>query len=360
MAASLLTALPGYFFDGAVRTLDGLRRGFMAEYPREEDPPPATPYEVIYEGGKLSLRYYRATGSHHCSTPLLLIPALIKRPFIVDLQPNRSLIRVLTGAGLDVYLTDWIPPGPEDTWRGFDAYVNQDLVAGVREVKAHSGAAQVSIIGYCFGGLLSAIYTALHPQTVKNLVPIAIPLDLSVRELPSSAMVDHLTPAMVDLMLETYGNMPALLINSGFNSLAPLHHLFDKYVGLYRSRDREGFAETFNLFEKWMNSDVPMAGQIFREMTIDLGQNNRLAKGEFEVGGRLVDLKRITCPVLNLVGELDDVVHPRSSTPLVDLVASEDKRNLLFPTGHMGASVSSSALRKLWPQVTAWLEEHDA
>jgi polyhydroxyalkanoate synthase len=158
-------------------------------------------------------------------------------------------------------------------------------------------------------------------------------------------------------MLETYGNMPAWLINSRFNSMAPLHHLFDKYVGLHR--DREGFAENFNLFEKWRNSDVPMAGQIFCEMTMDLGQTNRLVKGEFEVGGRLVDLKRITCPLLDVVGELDDVVPSRSSTPLIDLVASEDKRNLLFPTGHKGAAVSSSMLCKLWTHVT-WLEEHDA
>jgi polyhydroxyalkanoate synthase len=108
-----------------------------------------------------------------------------------------------------------------------------------------------------------------------------------------------------------------------------------------------------------MNSDVPLAGQIFRELTRDLLQHNLLAQGRFQVGGQTVDLQRITCPVLNVLGEYDDVVHPQASLPLTDLVGSDDKRDLVFPVGHIGVVVSSSAQKKLWPQVGAWLKKHD-
>jgi polyhydroxyalkanoate synthase len=115
----------------------------------------------------------------------------------------------------------------------------------------------------------------------------------------------------------------------------------------------------FDLFEKWMNSDVPWAGQIFRETTEDLFRKNLLIQGRFQVGGETVDLKNITCSVLNVIGEHDDVVHPKSSLPLIDLIGSSDARNLLFPTGHIGAAVSGPAQKKLWPQVGAWLKERD-
>jgi polyhydroxyalkanoate synthase len=81
--------------------------------------------------------------------------------------------------------------------------------------------------------------------------------------------------------------------------------------------------------------------------------NNRLL-----VGGRTVDLRRIICPVLNIVAEYDDVVHPQSSLPFLACVSSIDKENLLFPTGHIGVAVSGAAHKKLWPQVGQWLKTH--
>jgi len=129
-------------------------------------------------------------------------------------------------------------------------------------------------------------------------------------------------------------------------------------MALYRNQDKEGYAEMFVLFERWMNSDVPLAGRIFREVTQDIFQQNLLRHNRFRVEGETVDLQRITCPVLSVIGEYDDVVHPKSSLPLVTLVGSNDAHNLLFPTGHVGAVVSTAAHKKLWPQVGQWLREH--
>jgi polyhydroxyalkanoate synthase len=356
---SLLSELPQYWADGAVRALDGFRRGMTDSYPVEDDPPPLTPYKVIYEGGKVSLRHYAAKGARR-ATPLLICFALIKRPYILDLLPGRSLIETLTKNGFETYLIDWIPPNRSDTWRGFDAYVNQDIDNAAHAVMEHEGVDQISLLGYCFGGLLSTMYTALHPETVKNFIPLTLPFDMSVREIPSNSLMDRMSEDTVNLITSVYGNCPATLMNAGFTSMSPVHHALDKYVGLYRNKQTPGYSTMFELFEHWMNNDVPLAGQVFRELIINVFKKNLVAQSQFMAGDRKVELKNIACPVLNVIADHDDVVAPKSSLPFIDAIASRDKANLVFPAGHVGAIVSSGAQKKLWPQVCAWLGDHDA
>jgi polyhydroxyalkanoate synthase subunit PhaC len=343
------------WLESSARILDGFRRGAMDPYPVHEDPAPVTPYQVIYEGGKTSLRYYHAVGKRQ-ATPLLIVYALIKRPFVLDLQPELSVIKNLTQQGFEVYLLDWIPPTQADTWRGFDAYVNGDVANAVQVVQTHSGVQQISLLGYCFGGLLSTIYTALHPQTIKNFIPLSVPVDMSKQNVAIFDLMKTLDP---NLVAGVFGNCPAWIMKMAFSAMSPVHHLLNKHVGLYRNRERPGFADTFALFERWMNSDVPLAGQIFREVTTDIFRDNLLVQGKLLVGGQRVDLKNIRCPVLNVVGEHDDVVHPQASLALADLISSRDKENLVFPAGHIGVMVSSGAQKRLWPQIGSWLKKHD-
>ena len=330
----------------AMRGFDSFRRSLQPTFPIHEDPPPTTSSEVLYEGGKLRLRYYRPVGKP-LTTPLLLVYALIKRPFILDLQPGNSVIENLTRKGIPIYLTDWIPPTAADAWRGFDAYVNGDLVNAVAAVQEHANVEQVSLLGYCFGGLLSTMYAALHPQNVKNLITLSVPLDWSKQSIPFFNLTKNLDPTLVT---NAFGNCPAWMMKSVFSSLSPVHHAFDKYVGLYRNKERAGYAEMFERFERWMNSDVPLAGQILRELHGNLVQQNLLAQSQLHVGERVVDLQHIKCPVLNVAGEHDDVVQPQASLPLTDLVGSRKAQTILFPAGHIGVVVGR-APRKLWPQL---------
>jgi len=356
---SLLNELPQYWAEGAIRELEGFRRGLSETYPIEDDPPPLTPYTVVYEGGKVSLRRYQAQGTVRHKTPLLICYALIKRPYVLDLLPGRSLIETLTKKGLEVYLIDWIPPTRADSWRGFDAYVNEDIANAVRAVQLCEDIERISLLGYCFGGMLSTIYTALHQETIKNFVALTLPLDLSVRDIPLNSTMDHVSEETINLITETFGNCPAALMKAGFSSMAPIHHALDKYIGLYRNKENKGYPEMFDLFERWMSGEVPLAGRIFRELILDVTRKNLLVQSQFVVGGRKVELKNITCPVLNVVADRDDVVAPRSSLPFIDLIGSDDKANLVFPTGHVGAIVSGAAQKLLWPQVAAWLADHD-
>jgi polyhydroxyalkanoate synthase len=269
------------------------------------------------------------------------------------------VIETLTQQGFNIYLTDWIPPTSADVWRGFDAYVNHDLAHAVQFIRKRENTERVSLLGYCLGGLLGIMYIALYPDTVNNYVALALPLDMSVRDIPVYALLDTLSPETVGQITKTYGNCPASVISAGFTAMAPVHHAAGKYIELYRQRAREGYTDTFELFERWMHSDVPLAGQLFQELSHDIFRHNRLMSNQLQVGGRAVNLRNITCPVLNVVGEYDDIVHPRSSLPLLAHVDSSDKQNLVFAAGHMGLAVSSVAHKKLWPQVGHWLRERN-
>jgi polyhydroxyalkanoate synthase len=352
---SAINEIASLWMEGTMRTLDAFRTGFGATM---DDPPPATRSRVIYESGLVRLRHYRARGENQKRVPLLLIYSLIKRPFILDLQPGRSVVEYLVKQGFDVYLIDWIPPRAEHKAHGFNEYVNTDIANAVRAIQLYTGIQEISILGYCFGALLGLLYSALHSGNVKNLVTLTIPLDTSPRQLP----IEHLTAAMTArsarTIVDMYGNAPAWMIYSFFNTLAPTHHMLDKFVGAYRSSARPGYLDTFKLFERWLHSDVPMAGRIFVE-TSEMWRENSLVKGTMKVGGSIADLAGVAMPLLNVIGDRDDIVNPVSSEPLPDLVSSDDKQNLHYPTGHMGAAISADSLKRLWPQIANWLSARD-
>lgn len=328
------------------------------------DPPAVTPYDVVYEGGKLRLRHYRAVEPSQ-STPVVLVYALIKRPYILDLLPDRSVVQTFVRQGFHVYLTEWIPPSDADRWRGFDAYVNRDLANAVLAVQVRTGVERVSLLGYCLGSLLAVMYTTLHPKTVQNLIVLALPLDMHLRRMPFFGLAAPFLRGAIEFITAIYGNCPAWLIKAGVTALVPTRLSLPLYLRLdLREPElgRAGWAVTPSVqraLEPWMNSDVPLAGQLFREMMIDIFQRNLLTQSRLQVGGQTVTLQHITCPVLNIIGEYDEVVPPPASLPFIELVGSRDTRNVIVPTGHLGLAVSRAAHKKLWPKVNSWLKERD-
>jgi polyhydroxyalkanoate synthase len=312
------------------------------------------PGEVIYEGGKLRLLYYGTRGTQHAA-PILLVYSLIKRAFILDLQPGSSVVENLTRQGFEVFLTDWLPPNRSDSWRGFDPYVRHDLANAVRAVQSHQDAAQVSIVGYCLGGLLSLLYAALRPNNVKNLVTVNTPVDMAA----SQGMADWIDEYPLDLLRAIYGNCPRWLLSGFLMMVVPLQRYLDFWFGLSQYNESDQYAETFPAFRQWLDSEVPLAGQLLRELMLDVVKRNALVRGGLKVGDELIDLQRIRSPLLNVVAEFDSVVRPSSSLRLLDMVGSKDKNNLVFPMGHIGIALSDKAHAKLWPQIGRWLQERD-
>jgi polyhydroxyalkanoate synthase len=295
------------------------------------------PYEVIHEDGKMKLLHYIPQKDKTHDVPLLIIYALINKPYILDLQPDRSVIRNLLSEGFDVYMIDWGIPTDVDRYVSLDDYVNWYIDDVVDIICQRHNMDSISILGYCMGGTLSVMYVATHPEKVRNFILMAAPLDFGADRglLKLWAQKEYYDP---DKLVEIIGNVPGEFLNFGFLLLDPVSNLYSKYV-------------------KWINDGIPLAGESYREFIRKLYQENQLVKNQLRLNGQRVDLNNITMPLLSLVATYDHLVPPESSRDFNDLCPSKDKKMIEFPTGHIGLSVSSATHKKLWPEVAFWLKD---
>jgi len=316
-----------------------------------------TPKDLVYHEDKMSLFHYRPVVKNPCPVPTLIVYALVNRQYMMDIQQDRSMIKSLLEQGLDVYIIDWGYPGPEDRYVTMEDYIDGYVDNCVNIILKETGKEKLNLIGVCQGGTFSAIYTALHKQKIKNLVTMVTPIDFDTKDGLLFVWGKHLN---IDNIVDAYGVVPGSFMNAGYNLLKPFQLLLDKYVGLFNNLDQQEVVENFVRMEKWIYDSPGQAGETLRQFIKDLYQDNKLAKGEFELGGRKVDLKEIDMPLLNIFAEYDHLVPPSSSKPLNDLVSSKDKEMISFPVGHIGMYVSSRSQVEIAPKLGSWLLEHSA
>jgi polyhydroxyalkanoate synthase len=316
----------------------------------------ATPSEVVYEEDHLKLLHYPGNGQVKQATPLLFVFALVNRPYILDILPNKSVVAHFVKAGFDTYLIDWGSATDADRYLTLDDYVNGYLRNVVRQIRKRTDSSKVSLLGYCMGGTMSAMFTALHPEYVKNLILLAAGIDFSTRE----GLLNMWSDAGnfdVDAFVDDFGNCPADFLQNCFSMLSPVRNLLGKPVSLMERMDDAKFLEEFLTMESWINDNVAVPGEVFRQFVKDLYQQNLLVKNRMQVGGQVVDLRRIICPVLNLLATQDTLVPPAQSAPFTELVGSEDTKTMELASGHIGLAMGSAAQRELWPQAVTWLAE---
>lgn len=316
----------------------------------------ATPRDVVYREDKLCLLRYESPVEKKHRTPLILVFALVNRPYILDLLPHKSVVQQFLRAGFDVYLIDWGVPTEADKHLTLEHYVERYMHNVVNFVRECTGEDQVSLLGYCMGGTMSAMYTALHPELIRNFILMAAPVDWSDREALLCVWTD---PKWfdVDKVVDAFGNAPPAWLQGSFAILKPVSNLIEKYLTFYDRMEDEKFLEEFFAMETWVNDNIPVAGETFRQFVKDCFQRNLLVQGRLRLGRKVVDLRNVTCPVLNLMASADHLVPCGQSAPFNDLVGSKDRRSITFPAGHIGLSVGSKAQKELWPSVCQWLAE---
>ena len=312
-----------------------------------------TPHEVVFTENKLRLLHYHPLAEKTYPVPLLMVFALVNRPYILDLKPGRSVVEVLLKKGIDVYMIDWGVPGDEDKHLGLDHYINRYIRKTVSKVKKVSGSDKVSLMGYCMGGTMSAMYTSLYPEDVKNLILMTAGIDFKVEG--TLNLWSDKPNFDVDKFVEAFGNVPPEFLQASFLIMKPVQNLVSKYVSFYENVENEQFVDNFFAMEKWLNDNIPVPGEVFREFVKYCYQENLLVQNKLRINGKLVDLRNIKCSVLNLIAEHDHLVPPASSLVFNDLISSKDKETIIYPTGHIGLSVSSKSLKELWPKVADWL-----
>ncbi|MDR6998348.1 class III poly(R)-hydroxyalkanoic acid synthase subunit PhaC [Neobacillus niacini] len=318
-----------------------------------------TPKEVIWSRNKTKLYRYFSEHQKKHRIPLLLIYALINKPYIMDLAKGSSLVEYLVNRGFDVYLLDWGTPGSEDRNMKLDDYILDYIPRAVRKIMRKSDAKEVSILGYCMGGTITSIFSALHPELpIRNLVFMTTPFDFEETGL-YGAMLDE-QYFDIDKVVQTLGNIPPEMIDMGNKLLKPMANFYGPYVSLFDRAEDEGFVRGFKLLQKWLNDGIPFPGESYRQWIRDFYQQNKLIKGELMIRGRQVSLKEITANVLNLSGEMDNIAPPHQVEALMNHISSKDKQYIKLPVGHTSIAFGSKASKITYPTIGDWLEERSS
>jgi polyhydroxyalkanoate synthase len=312
-----------------------------------------TPKKVVWEKGKWKLYHYEPAASVAQKKPILIVYALINRPYIEDLVPSVSLVQHFLSKGLDVYLSDWGDPSYEDRRLTLDQFIEEGVGGMVDHVCRQHGISRVPLLGHCMGGVLSTIYTALHQDKVAGLITLTAPVTAKKGGVVSAW--SYLAP--VDAIVDTFGNVPAKLIRYTFISMKPYYEIirWHRYYATLDKIDSKAM-EVSNAVDKWVNDNVDIPGEFFRKFMKEVFMQDGLAQGSTTIAGSKVSLANITCPLLNIFGEEDWIVTPASAMLLNDLVSSKEKVLRPIPGQHLGILFDPHN-RVVWDEMAAFFSK---
>jgi len=206
------------------------------------------------------------------------------------------------------------------------------------------------------GGTFSVIYSALHPGKIKNLITTVTPTNFDIE----TGLLNLWIPTVpIDMIVDTFGNVPGDMLNFCFLLLNPARLMIDKYVAFFEHLEDKQFVENFLRMEKWIFDSPDVPGETFREFVKNCFQENQLIQNKMVVGGKRVDLKKLTMPLLNIYGKFDHLVPPEASNQLTGKVGSKDTEDVCLNTGHIGIYVSVKYQQDFVPKVSNWLMARD-
>ena len=313
-----------------------------------------TPYDVIYRRDKLEVRRYRAGSVHPLhQIPVLLIPPLMVKPFIFDLHPGRSLVAFLLQQGFRVYLVDFGEPDDADAYVTLDDYVLDWIPAACRSVKADAGTRELSLLGYCMGGLFALAHTAANrDRSVRNIVSVAAPVDAN--KMGMFAWMAKLAGGQVETVARRLGNVPGGLSSTVFRLLTPMKNV-TRYADLFMNMWDHEYVNGFDAMNEWIKQFIDYPQNAFLQFVRDFVQHNKLVKGNLRFGRKLADLRRIEASLLVFAGRQDQIAPPAAVRALLDAVSTRDKTFNLVDGGHMGVFAGAHAPARVWEPTVKWL-----
>ena len=312
-----------------------------------------TPKDVLYSRGTMNLYHYRPQADEVYRVPVLIVMATTNRGYILDLVPGQSFIEFLLTRGFDVYMLDWTAPKPEEKSLRMEDYVLDFIPESVRRVQQVSGEKDVSVIGYCFGGVLSLLYGSIfNDGPMKNLICFTTPIDF--REMKLFSNFADRRYFDVDRLIDSTGNMPPELILQSFDMLRPAARVAGQ-IQLWDNIWNDEFVKSYRMFDRWATDTLPLAGEYFRAITKDLMWDNKLYNDTMTVGGRAARLADIKVPILHAVAEHDHIVPYDAAKHLITKIGSADKEEVMLKGGHVSLVAGANAIKRLWPKLDNWL-----
>ncbi|MDE2412888.1 MAG: alpha/beta fold hydrolase [Sphingomonadales bacterium] len=309
--------------------------------------------DVIVSRGPMRLYHYHPLVDEVYRVPVLLVMATTNRGYIFDMVPGQSMVEFLLLRGYDVFMLDWEAPRPEDRGLAMKDYVEDFVGGAIAEVQRTTGEPDVSLVGYCMGGVLSTLWSGLnHAQGPKNLAVFTTPVDF--RQMTLFRAWSDPRYFDVDRLVDTLGMAPADMLLTAFDMLRPAGRASANFA-LLDNLWNDDFVKAHRMFDRWSNDMLPLAGEYFRETVKQLTWENRLLEGTMKIGGRPVELDRISCPFLHVTAEHDHIVTTEASAPLIGLIGSTDKEQVVLKGGHVSLIAGPNAVKRMWPKLDSWL-----
>ncbi len=336
--------------DDLMAATRSVQNAFVDAFTPQQRPALAqTPRDTIPLEGGAALYHFRGT-TEATGLPLLIVPSLINRWYVMDLRPGASLVEALVGAGIDVWLLDWGTPEPEDRYLDWEAVLAR-LGRASRRVLRETGAAKHALLGYCMGGTLTAIHAAQHAHQIAALVTLAAPIDFAKGGM-LRAMVD---PSWFDAdAVADAGNIAPSQLQAGFSALRPTLDLA-KLVSMPDVQADPKARDACYALDTWASDNIAFPAAAYRRYIGEIYQRNELVAGTHRVNNREVKLGAITCPVLAITATRDQICPAPAATALLEFVGSTDLGVLEVQGGHVGAVVGSRAARDMYPALARWL-----
>lgn len=316
-----------------------------------------TPKDLVWERDKVTLYRFRNDDLRY-RPPVLLVMSLVSKSYIFDLRPGSSFVEVLLGRGLDVYMLDWGIPDELESGNTLETYCNEYLPRAADAVCDTSDVDELTVFGYCFGGVLAMLYAAANPgPPIRNLAIMATPVDFS-KTGPMGAMVKEGRLDADDLIDET-GNVPAAAMLQSFKLLKPTQDIVG-YANLWEKLWNDEYVESYQTMTQWGNDQIPFPGATMRQTVQMLNRENAIINDTVRLAGRRISMRDITCPFLTVLGDKDHIAPPESIEPVIDLVGSEDRTEMRLHAGHVGLIVGRNATKVTMPAMADWIVAHSA
>jgi len=361
-----------------------------------------TPFDVEYINGNIRLLHYHSknkTNKKENKVSLLIIYAQINRFHILDIHPSKSVVKLLLDKGLDIYLLDWGYPTSKDNNMSLNDYIhsvkeavqfitdkdkftNEENIAkldlkdkDMQNVKDNSKKIKnkdiindkvndkekeetgdthnkISILGYCWGGIIALIFASLHNKYIKNLTLMAVPIDFSKDTTILSTWAKSID---VDRLVDEFSHIDGQILDIGFILRNPVRYSFDKYITMAKKYNDKEFVDIFISVERWLYDTPIIPKKYFKQIVNDCYKNNLLIKDMMKVDGNIINLKNVDIPLLTIVAEKDDLVSPESTLEVNNYVASKEKKTIHAPGGHVALCISKAAHERIWPEVAGWI-----
>jgi polyhydroxyalkanoate synthase len=313
-----------------------------------------TPKKTVWSRGKVELwRYDRDTPGY--KPPILLVPSVVSRNYVFDLHRGNSFVERLLEAGFAVYIVEWGIAGRDESTNTFETYVDELLPELTQAACEDAGEDEVTMLGYCFAGLLTMLYVAGHPDApVRNLVTLAPPVDYG----PSSSMTKVFDSGRLEPedILDEDGNVPGDVVREAFAMRKPTSDLVT-YAALWDNLWQDDYVEGHQAMAQFIREQVPLPGALLRQIVDKLIRGNEAATGSFELSGRSVDLSDVKCPLLVVTAERDELV-PAASTAILRNFMGPNMEELSLPAGHVGLITGRKAATVTIPHIIGWIAEH--